>query len=68
MKRKGNILVIVCAMILVTLGIFLVGCGKEKGYRMMQVYQMNGTVTIERKDIGSMNAYENLNLISEDKV
>lgn len=68
MNKKGIKRAIVSVMILVTLGIFLLGCGKEKGYRMMQVYQVNGTATIERENIGGMNAYENLNLVSGDKV
>ena len=39
---------------------------KEDGYRAIQVYQVNGDVTLERENIGIMEAYENLNLISGD--
>ena len=49
-------------------GLLLCGCGKEEGYRMMQIYQTEGNNTIEREDVGSMEAYENLNLISGDSV
>ena len=41
---------------------------KEDGYRLIQVYEVNGEAMIDRPAIGSMDAYENLNLISGDKV
>lgn len=41
---------------------------EEEGYRLIQVYEINGQASIERETIGSMDAYENLNLLSGDKV
>lgn len=41
---------------------------KDEGYRSIQVYQVNGDVTLERQNIGIMDAYENLNLISGDEL
>ena len=32
---------------------------KEEGYRSIQVYQVNGDVTLERENVGLMDAYEN---------
>lgn len=42
--------------------------GKEDGYRMIQVYEVNGEATINRPAVGDMDAYENLNLLSGDKM
>lgn len=44
------------------------GCGKKDGFRLIQVYEVNGQATIDREKVGSMDAYENLNLVSGDKV
>lgn len=68
MRKKGIIAAVVGIVILVALGIFLLVLGKEEGYRMMQVYQINGRASIQRENIGNIEAYENLNLISKDKV
>lgn len=57
--------VVVVALIGIVAFFFL---GKEEGYRVIQVYEVNGEANIERENIGSMDAYENLNLISGDKV
>ncbi|MBQ6845254.1 MAG: FecR domain-containing protein [Agathobacter sp.] len=66
-KKKLTILipVIVVALVGIVAFFFL---GKEDGYRMIQVYEVNGQAIIDRETIGSMDAYENLNLISGDKV
>lgn len=55
-------------MLLSLMTLLLIGCGKDEGYRMMQIYQVEGTATIDRENIGSMDAYVNLNLLSGDKV
>ena len=66
-KKKQTILasVIVVALIAIIAVFFLKG---EEGYRSIQVYQVNGTAKIARENVGDMDAYENLNLISGDKV
>lgn len=66
-KKKQTLLasVIVIALIAIIAVFFLKG---EEGYRSIQVYQVNGTAKIERENIGDMDAYENLNLISGDYV
>lgn len=40
----------------------------KKGYRVIQIYNLDGTATIERANIGILDAYENLMLKSEDLV
>lgn len=63
-----NLKIMIPAAILVVIGIIVavLFLGKEEGYRSIQVYQINGNVTLERENIGVMDAYENLNLISGD--
>lgn len=70
MKKKNTILMLVGVAVvgIIALGLFFMNAGKDEGYRMMQVYQIEGTATIERENVGIMDAYENLNLISGDKV
>lgn len=63
---KVIIPLVVVAIIGIAVGVLFLN--KEEGYRLIQVYQVNGEATIERENIGSMEAYENLNLISGDWV
>lgn len=44
----------------------LSGCKKETGYRIIQVYQVEGDATVAREKVGNMDAYEKLNLLSGD--
>ena len=57
--------VVVIALIGIIAFFFL---GEDEGYRMIQVYEVNGEANIDRPSVGNMEAYENLNLISGDKV
>ena len=69
-EKSMNLKVIIPVAVVIIVGI-IVGVlffGKEDGYRLIQVYQVDGTATIERESIGSMDAYENLNLLSRDWV
>lgn len=70
LKKKNMILAAaaVAAIGIIAFVLFLVIGKKDDGYRMMQVYQVEGTAVIERENIGVMEAYENLNLISGDAV
>lgn len=65
---KNNKLLILLMSIMLLAVIALIGCGKDEGYRLIQIYEINGKATIDREKIGSMDAYENLNLQSGDKV
>lgn len=71
-KKKDNkklltilIPVVVIALIAIIAVFFL---KDEEGYRMIQVYEVNGEASIERENVGSMDAYENLNLLSGDRL
>lgn len=70
MKKKTFVWMVMglAVIVVIALGFIFINAGKSQGYRMMQVYQIKGDATIDRETIGVMNAYENLNLISGDKV
>lgn len=60
--------------IMILFGLFLfaivgaIGCGKkQEEYRQIQVYKIDGTVTVERQG-SSMDAYDNMQLQSGDSV
>ena len=67
-KMNINLKIIIPVVAIVIVGIIaaVLLLGKEEGYRSIQVYQINGEVTLERENVGIMDAYENLNLISGD--
>lgn len=63
-----NLKIVIPLIVVVVMGIVaaLFFFNKEEGYRSIQVYQVNGDVTLKRENVGLMEAYENLNLISGD--
>ena len=67
-KMNINLKIVIPVIVVVIVGIIVavLFLGKEEGYRSIQVYQVNGEVTLERENVGVMDAYENLNLISGD--
>ena len=67
-QKKINLKIIIPVVAVIVVGIVaaVLLFGKEDGYRSIQVYQVNGEVTLERENVGIMDAYENLNLVSGD--
>lgn len=65
-KLLGILIPVVIVAIIGIIACFFLG--GDDGYRMIQVYEVNGEAIIERPTVGNMDAYENLNLISGDKV
>ena len=63
-----NFKIVIPLIIVIVAGILgvLFFFNKEEGYRSIQVYQVNGDVKLERENVGIMDAYENLNLVSGD--
>lgn len=68
MFNKKIILCICAAAAVFVLAAVLLVSGKEEAYRSIMVYEVEGEAVIERADIGSMNAAENLYLESGDCV
>lgn len=61
---KKNILM---ALLLV---LFFCGCSgkKEEAYRIIQVLEVSGSVSVERQSMGTMDAYEGMQLQSGDRI
>lgn len=70
MRRHGKKLIIV--MVLALLASMLSGFGffqkKQEDYRTIRVYKLDGTATVEREELGSLEAYEGMLLRSGDIV
>ena len=66
MNKKLKIVIPLAIVLVIGIVGVLFFFNKEDGYRSIQVYQVNGDVTLERENVGIMDAYENLNLISGD--
>lgn len=66
MDKKLKIVIPLVVVLAIGIVAALLLFNKEDGYRSIQVYQVNGEVTLDRENVGIMDAYENLNLISGD--
>jgi hypothetical protein len=57
---KKNTLMILCLVL--ALLVSLCGCAgeKEEAYRMIQVLEVSGTVSVERPNMGVMDVYEGM--------
>ena len=68
-KKKGIIMISAAAAAVVAiLAAVLIFKGGEKSYRSIRVVELEGSVTITRENVGSMDASVNMNLISGDHV
>lgn len=65
---KKNTLTALCLVLALILS--LCGCSgeKEEAYRMIQVLEVSGSVSVERETMGAMDAYEGMRLESGDKI
>ncbi|MDE7321188.1 MAG: FecR domain-containing protein [Lachnospiraceae bacterium] len=59
---------VLAAMAVVVVVCVVLAGGKSETYRSIMVYQVNGSATITRAQVGEMEAYENLMLQSGDAV
>lgn len=69
-KKKWMITGIIGGIVLIAAVVLIIvfTTKKEDGYRTIQIYEMEGDAVLTRKDVGEMEAYENLMLKSGDKV
>lgn len=65
---KKNTLMALCLVLAFLIS--LCGCSgeKEEAYRMIQVLEVSGSVSVERGSMGAMNAYEGMRLESGDNI
>lgn len=69
MDRKNKKVTVIISLLVVAIlsGLFAAGCSSsEDGYRVIRIYEVSGNATLQRENVGEMDAYENLNLISGD--
>ncbi|MBD5509562.1 MAG: hypothetical protein HDR05_16355 [Lachnospiraceae bacterium] len=67
-NKKALIGICAVAVVIVAAVGILLSTNKEELYRSILVYEIDGSAVIERADVGSMNAAENLYLESGDRV
>ena len=65
---KKNTLMALCLVLALLL--ILCGCAgeKEEAYRMIQVLEVSGSVSVERASMGALDVYEGMRLESGDKI
>ncbi|MCH5341259.1 MAG: FecR domain-containing protein [Acetatifactor sp.] len=56
------------AVVVIVLVTVLVLGGREETYRSIRIVELEGSVTIDRESVGSLNASVNMNLVSGDHV
>ena len=63
-------IIAVVAVVLISLAVFLAirFTGSKNSYRSIQIYELEGKVSIDRQGVGSMDAVENIYLESNDRV
>lgn len=63
-------IIAVVAVVLISLAVFLVihFSGSKNSYRSIQIYELEGKASIDRKGVGSLDAVENIYLESNDRV
>lgn len=65
-KKIGIIAACVAILMLIAGVLVFFLLRKEEGYRVIQIYEIEGEATLERKNVGETEAYENLMLQKED--
>lgn len=68
MSSKKIVIALSAATLVVAAVIMILLLNKEEAYRSIMVYDMEGSAVIERADIGTIDAAENLYLESGDRV
>lgn len=68
MPSKKIVIALSTATLVVVAAIIILLLNKEEAYRSIMVYDMEGSAVIERADIGTIDAAENLYLESGDRV
>lgn len=67
-KKKILILGAITLLILILVVIFILILNKEESYRIVKIYELDGTATVTREDTGEIEIYPNMVLASGDEV
>ena len=69
-KKKKNILIfsVIALLILIFIVVLILILNKEESYRVVKIYELDGTATVKREDTGEIDIYPNMVLASGDEV
>ena len=68
MSSKKIVMIACAAAVVIAVAVIFILSGKEEAFRSIMVYELEGSAVIERADIGTIEAAENLYLESGDRV
>lgn len=68
MKKKWKIILPVAGILIAAMVLILMFLLREEAYRVIQVSNVDGSASVERVDIGMLDAYSGMMLQSEDAV
>lgn len=68
-SKKRNLLIAgVVVVVLVIVAVILLFVNKEETYRVVKIYELDGTATVTREETGEIDIYPNMVLASGDEV
>ena len=69
-SKKKNLIIIgvITLLIVILVVIFILIFGKEESYRVVKIYELDGTATVTREETGEIEIYPNMVLASGDEV
>ncbi len=67
-SKKKIILVSVFIAVVVIVALIILLFNKEESYRIVKIYELDGTATVTREDTGEIDIYPNMVLASGDEV
>lgn len=67
-KKKIIVISVVVAVVLLLVALLIWMLNKEESYRVIKIYELDGTATVIREEIGEIDIYPNMVLASGDEV
>lgn len=67
-KTKLYVISAAVAVVAVVTAVILIFRGGQESYRSIRVTELKGNVSIDREDVGSLDASVNMNLVSGDRI
>ena len=67
-SKKAIVIAVVVCCILIGIGIFVFFATQKDSYRVIKIYEFDGTATVSRENMGEISMYPNMVLQSGDEV
>ena len=67
-KKKTLIFSAIVVLIIILIVVIILILNKEEAYRIVKIYELDGTATVTREDTGEIEIYPNMVLASGDEV